>query len=121
MNIKNILFVVAGLISVTLGTIGIFLPILPTTPFLLLAAGCFSAGSPKLESILIKNRYLGSYIENYRYKTGVPRKTKIQAILFLWCGLLVSMLIINTILVNCILIIIGILVTIHLSIIKTKV
>ncbi len=109
-----------GFISLSLGTVGIFLPVLPTTPFLLLAAGCFSAGSPKMEAMLMKNRYFGSYIENYRYKTGVPRKAKTHAVLFLWGGLVISMILIKTLVMTGILIIIGIGVTIHINRLKTK-
>ncbi len=120
MNIKNILLAAVGIISLSLGAVGIFLPVLPTTPFLLLAAGCFSAGSPRLEAMLMRNRYFGSYIENYRHKTGVPYKAKIRALLFLWIGLIISMILIKSLILSGILITIGILVTVHISKLKTK-
>jgi len=120
MNIKNFILMTIGLISLSLGAVGTFLPILPTTPFVLLSAGCFSISSPKLSTMLMKSKYFGSYIDNYRYHTGVPRKNKIQAILFLWIGLTVSMIINKTPLMIGILLIIGIGVTIHLTTIKTK-
>jgi uncharacterized membrane protein YbaN (DUF454 family) len=103
-----------------LGAVGIFLPVLPTTPFVLLSAGCFSISSPKLADSLMKSKYFGSYIENYRYKTGVPRSAKIRAIVFLWTGLFISMLLIKKVMIIGILIIIGTLVTIHLSKLKTR-
>lgn len=120
MNIKNIILMTVGLISLLLGAIGIFLPILPTTPFVLLSAGCFSISSPRLSAMLMKSKYFGSYIENYRYKTGVPLKVKRRAIIFLWIGLSISMSLIKTPLVISILIIVGICVTTHLSTLKTR-
>ncbi len=120
MNIKNILLTIVGFLSLSLGTAGIFLPVLPTTPFFLLAAGCFSAGSPRMEAILMRNRYFGSYIENYRHKTGVPRIVKIRAIFFLWTGLIISMVLIKTLFLTVLLTFIGICVTIHIGKLKTR-
>lgn len=120
MNLKKIVLTMIGLISLLLGAVGIFLPILPTTPFVLLSAGCFSASSPKLSAMLIKSKYFGCYIENYRYKTGVPLASKIRAILFLWISLIVSMIIIKTPFMIGILIVVGTCVTIHLGTLKTK-
>ena len=80
---KGLLFI-GGTFCLTLGIIGIFLPLLPTTPFLLLAAGCYMRSSDKFYNLLIHNKYLGSYIENYRSGKGIPLKTKIFAIVMLW-------------------------------------
>ncbi|MDF2587520.1 MAG: hypothetical protein K0S41_1361 [Anaerocolumna sp.] len=120
MRLKNIVLIIIGIFSLSLGAVGIFLPVLPTTPFVLLSAGCFSISSPKLADSLMKSKYFGSYIENYRYKTGVPRSAKIRAIVFLWTGLFISMLLIKKVMIIGILIIIGTLVTIHLSKLKTR-
>lgn len=120
MRLKNIVLIIIGIFSLSLGAVGIFLPVLPTTPFVLLSAGCFSISSPKLADNLMKSKYFGSYIENYRYKTGVPRKAKIRAIVFLWAGLFISMLLIKKVMIIGILILIGTLVTIHLSKLKTR-
>src|SRR3989339_418818 len=79
----KILLITAGTVSVGLGILGIFLPLLPTTPFLLLAAVCYSKGSERLYNWLLKNRYFGSYIKNYREKKGIPLRAKITAIVFL--------------------------------------
>jgi len=75
--------ITAGTVSVGLGILGIFLPLLPTTPFLLLSAVCYSKGSEKLYNWLLDNRYFGSYIKNYREKKGIPLRAKITAIVFL--------------------------------------
>lgn len=70
--------------------------------------------------MLLKNKYFGSYIENYRYKTGVPYHVKIRAITFLWVGLIASMIIISKALVIGILVIVGISVTLHILLLRTK-
>jgi uncharacterized membrane protein YbaN (DUF454 family) len=119
-NLKNIILITIGLLSLVLGMIGIFLPLLPTTPFVLLSAGCFSIGSPRLSEKLTRSKIFGSYLENYRYKTGVPRKAKVRAIVFLWVGLTVSMIIIKTPIIIGLLFVIGILVTIHLACLRVR-
>ena len=118
--IKNLVFTVLGIILLVLGAIGIALPVMPTTPFVLLAAICFSAGNKKFENWLRRNRYFGPYIENYRTGQGVGRAHKIISIVFVWTGLSISIAVVQTLWVTIMLIIIGICVTIHLLMIKTK-
>lgn len=120
MKLKKMLLISVGLIALLLGTIGIILPILPTTPFVLLAAGCFSLSSPGLTQMLRRNQYLGSYIDNYMNKTGVPKRVKIRAIIFLWVGLAISIWLIGKWIMTIVLIIIGSGVTIHLVKMKSK-
>ena len=60
-----------------LGIAGIFLPLLPTTPFLLLAAACYVRSSPRLYRWLMNHRWTGEYIRDYREKRGLPLRTKI--------------------------------------------
>jgi hypothetical protein len=71
---------VAGTLLVGLAVLGIFLPLLPTTPFLLLAAVCYARSSPKLYNWLLNNKYFGNYIRNYREGKGIPLKAKIISI-----------------------------------------
>ena len=73
-----------GIISVGLGTAGIFLPLLPTTPFLLLAAACFIRSSDRLYQWLIHNRWFGSYIRNYQEHQALPLRAKVTALILLW-------------------------------------
>jgi uncharacterized membrane protein YbaN (DUF454 family) len=73
-----------GIISVGLGTAGIFLPLLPTTPFLLLAAACFIRSSDRLYQWLIHNRWFGSYIRNYQEHRALPLRAKVTALILLW-------------------------------------
>jgi uncharacterized membrane protein YbaN (DUF454 family) len=84
------LLIIAGTLSLSFGIIGIFLPILPTTPFLLLAAACYMRGSEHLHKWLLENRWFGEYIRNYRAGRGIPMRTKAIAIAFLWAAILYS-------------------------------
>jgi len=85
--VKKTLFITIGIISVVFGTIGIVTPILPTTPFLLLAAYLFAKSSPKMHELLLKNKVFGQYLSNYFENKPIPVKQKIYSILFLWLGL----------------------------------
>jgi hypothetical protein len=111
---------VLGFIALGLGAIGIFMPLLPTTPFVLLAAICFSYSSPKFYEWIRRSPYFGVYVENYYTKQGVPMSIKIKSIIFLWGGLALSMILIQSFWVYIVLFIVGIGVTTHLLLIKTK-
>ncbi len=74
------LLIAAGWFFVALGVIGIFLPVMPTTIFLLIAASLFAKSSEKFYNALINNKYLGSYIRNYREHKGMTLRSKITAI-----------------------------------------
>jgi hypothetical protein len=89
-RVKKALLVSAGTICLALGAIGIVLPILPTTPFLLLAAACYLRSSERLHKWLLNNRWCGEYIKNYQQGKGVPLKTKIAALTILWVTILYS-------------------------------
>ena len=78
------LFFGAGTVSLALGTIGIVLPILPTTPLLLLALACYCRSSKRMTKWVLNNKYFGSYIRRYKEGKGIPIKTKIIAIATLW-------------------------------------
>ena len=84
------LLIVAGTFSLALGAIGVFLPILPTTPFLLLSAACYMRSSQRMHKWLLENRWFGEYIRNYKEGRGIPFKTKIVALTFLWAGIIYS-------------------------------
>jgi len=114
------LLIIAGTIFLGFGVIGIFLPILPTTPFLLLAAACYARSSQRFYNWLMKNRWFGSYIKNYREGRGIPLKLKILTISLLWITILISIYFyINDFSIEIILILIAIGVTIHIITIKT--
>jgi uncharacterized membrane protein YbaN (DUF454 family) len=84
------LLLAAGTVCLVLGAIGIFLPILPTTPFLLLSAACYFRSSERMYNWLLGNRWFGKYIKNYREGKGIPLKTKVLAVAVLWAGILYS-------------------------------
>ena len=119
-RLRRGILVSLGTISLALGIIGIFIPILPTTPFLLLAAGCYAKGSKRFYQWLMKNRWLGSYIRNYQEGRGIPLKVKIATILLLWSTMAVSIvMIVSNNYIKLILFVIGLCVTIHIITIKT--
>jgi len=116
----NRLWVGLGTFFVALGTIGIFLPLLPTTPFLLLAAGCYAGGSKKFYNWFLNNRWFGEYIRNYREKKGIPLKIKILSISFLWATIGYSIVfLVDILLIRVILAFIAIAVTIHIIRLRT--
>lgn len=119
-KIVNGSLVCIGTCSLVLGLIGIVLPLLPTTPFLLLSAGCYMRGSKKFYHWLINNKWIGSYIKNYQEGHGIPLNGKIISILTLWITILISaFLIISNILIQSLLLIIAIGVTIHIVTMRT--
>ena len=80
----RIFFLVAGTIFLGLGIAGIVLPLVPTTPFLLLAAGCYLRGSLRFYNWLLGTRWLGSYIRNYLEGKGISMAAKVFSISLLW-------------------------------------
>lgn len=87
MALKRIILSICGSLSVALGVLGIVLPLLPTTPFLLLAAACYVRSSDRLYHWLITNKHFGPYIKNYRAGKGIPLKAKVIAVVALWVSL----------------------------------
>lgn len=79
-----------GWLSVALGVLGIFLPVLPTTPFLLLAAACFARSSPRFYHWLVEHPRLGPWIRDYLDGNGIPLKAKVYAIGLMWLSIGVS-------------------------------
>lgn len=106
--------------AVGLGAIGVALPVLPTTPFIILAAICFSGSSPRMYIWLSESRYFGEFITNYREGSGVSRRTKVISLFFLWTLLLVSMYF-SGIIVAMILAIVGVCVTAHILLLKGRI
>lgn len=80
----RILLTTAGTLCVGLGILGILVPVLPTTPFLLLAAACYARSSQRLYGWLLNNKWFGNYVRCYLQKKGVPLKVKVLTITLLW-------------------------------------
>jgi|SRR5690606_30643127 len=81
------LLLVVGWLSVVLGVIGIFVPVLPTTPFLLLAAACFVRSSRRFYLWLVNHRHLGPWIRDYLEGNGIPLKGKVYALGLMWLSI----------------------------------
>ncbi len=114
------LLIVCGTLCVVLGVVGIFLPILPTTPFLLLAAACYARSSDRLYQWLLNNRFFGEYIKNYREGRGLPLRLKILTILTLWLVVgFTTIFVVSALWVRIVLALIMASVTTHLVAIKT--
>jgi len=112
--------IIAGTFFVGLGVLGIFLPLLPTTPFLLLAAVCYARSSKRFYNWLLNNKWFGNYVKNYQEKKGVPLKVKILSISLLWITIMFSTVFtVHILFIRIILILIAIGVTIHILSIRT--
>ena len=84
----KILYTVLGSLSLALGILGIFLPVLPTTPFLLLSAAMYMRGSQRLYDWLMAHKHLGPYIKNFREHRALPLRVKTVSVSMVWATLL---------------------------------
>ena len=89
-KVVRVFWFTLGTISLVFGAIGIVLPILPTTPFLLASAACYYKSSPRMHKWLLNNKWFGEYIKNYTEGRGIPKRTKIIALTVLWVTIIVS-------------------------------
>ncbi len=120
-RLVRIILIISGSIFVGLGMIGIVVPLLPTTPFLLLAAACYIRSSKKCYNWLLRNKRFGPYITNYLEGKGLPLKIKLYAIFMMWIMILLSAIfLVENPFIRIILIIIAFLVSIYLMTIKTN-
>lgn len=87
----KILFIITGVFSLMVGFVGIFLPILPTVPFLLLSATLFSKSSPRMYNWLMYHKIFGKYIRNYRDEKSIPLSMKLLGISMLWGSILLTL------------------------------
>jgi len=111
--------VILGTCFLGLGIVGVFLPLLPTTPFLLLAAACYARGSKRFYDWLLNNRWFGSYIKNYREGRGISLKLKVITLALLWGTITYSaFFVVDALYWRIILLVIAVGVTIH--ILKTR-
>ncbi|HEX2147398.1 MAG TPA: YbaN family protein [Pseudorhizobium sp.] len=77
------IYLILGWLFVTIGVIGVFLPVLPTTPFLILAVACFASSSPRLEAWLLNHPKFGKPLRDWREKGAIPRKGKVAAVVMM--------------------------------------
>jgi uncharacterized protein len=116
---KRIFYFVMGVICVIMGIIGIFLPVWPTTIFIIIAAWFFVRSSEKYYLMLIRNRMFGKMIRNYREFRGIESRARIKSLVLLWLTLGISFYLVDTLWVRLLLICVGIGVTWHLYALKT--
>ena len=114
------LLVIAGTLFTGLGFVGIFVPLLPTTPFLLLAAICYARSSQRLYGWLLNNKLFGYYIRSYLERKGVPLKVKVLSLTVLWITIGSSAIfVVQDIVIRLILGLIAVGVSIHILRIRT--
>ncbi len=90
------LLITLGFVFVGLAVLGIFLPVLPTTPLLLLALACFAKSSEKLHEWLLTNKTFGPFIRQWHETRSMPRKAKIYAMVAIFIGWGISVLSVDT-------------------------
>ncbi|HLF84509.1 MAG TPA: YbaN family protein [Blastocatellia bacterium] len=117
--LSKVVFNILGTMFLMVGVLGAILPLLPATPFLLLASACYVRGSTTLHNWLMSHKYLASYITNIRNKRGMPVKAKIITIAVLWISLLFSIDRVDSLLLDSTLIVVGIGVTTLILKLKT--
>lgn len=110
----KILFFILGTLSLLLGAIGIFLPVLPTTPLLLLASFFFIRSSERIYKWLLNHKVFGSYIKNYMEDRSIRRKDRMMAMIFLWITLTISILLVENLIVKIVLLVTGLLVSVYI-------
>jgi uncharacterized membrane protein YbaN (DUF454 family) len=113
-------WIIGGSVCLSLGILGIFLPILPTTPFLLLAAYCYGRGSDRFYNWLLNRSWFGSYIRNYQEGRGIPLNQKLLTFVLLWLTIGFTIgFVATTWWLKALLLVVAVGVTIHVSKIKT--
>jgi len=118
-DIKRLLFVILGTLFLGVGIVGIFIPLLPTTPFLLLATSFYARGSEKFYNWLLNSRILGAYIRHYIDGKGMPLRVKLFTIALLWTAISFSAAFaVDELVVRLILVLVAIGVSVHIALIK---
>ncbi len=114
-KLKKAILVILGTFFLLLGIIGIILPVLPTTPFLILAAACYLRGSDRMYQWMMNNRYFGDLIRNYMERRGIKPRQKTYAIFMLWFLMLITLVyFVQQFYLRLILVIVAVAVTVHL-------
>jgi uncharacterized membrane protein YbaN (DUF454 family) len=109
-----------GVLATAVGLIGVVVPLLPTTPFLLLAAACFVRSSDTMYGRLTSNRLFGGFIRDYREQRGVSARAKIMALVLLWCVIgYTALTAVDAAWLRVLLVAIAVTVTIHLLRLRT--
>jgi len=116
----KLILVVSGTIFTALGVIGIIIPLLPTTPFLLLAAACYARSSRRFHHWLFHNRLFGGYVRNYLEQSAMSLRSKILALILLWATIMGAVFyVLDALWLRILLMAIAAGVTVHLLLLKT--
>lgn len=118
-HVKRLLYFVLGSIALVAGLVGIVVPILPTTPLLLMAAACFLKSSRRMYVWLMSHKQLGPLLYQYSITKAIPLRTKRRAILLVWIGIAISIVLIGRWQVALLLLSVAIGVTLHIAYFKT--
>ena len=118
-SIKKCVYIIVGSLSLILGIVGVFIPVLPTTPFLLLASFFYLRSSERMYNWLMNHKIFGAYIYSYLTYKAIPKKTKVGTMVFLWSTLIVSMILVSSLHIRIFLLAVGVAVTAHLLMLKT--
>ena len=116
----RLFLIIAGGISLGLGILGMFLPVIPTTPFLLLTAWCWLKGSPRLHQWLMSHPRLGPYIKDFQENRQIPLRVKTVSIATLWLTITASIILVHPLWLRILLTAIAIGVTIHILSFPTR-
>ena len=119
-NLKKKLYITFGFLAVALAIVGVFIPGLPTVPFLLVALFCFERSSKKYHDMIMNNKYFGPVLQDYYSGKGLTFSVKIKAILFLSCGMIFSIYKIQNLHARIGLALVWLGVAIHIILLKTK-
>lgn len=119
-TVKRVLLIIVGTAAVIVGMIGIFLPLLPTTPLLLLAAACYAASSERFYSWLMANRLFGAHLKNYREGRGMSARVKMGTLSLMWASMGLSIyFFVESLPIKLLLLGIAAAVSVHVLMIKT--
>lgn len=118
-SLKKYVYITMGSLSLIFGIAGVFIPVLPTTPFLLLASFFYLRSSERMYNWLMNHKIFGAYIYSYLTYKAIPKKTKVGTIVFLWSTLSVSMILVSSLHIRIFLLAVGVAVTAHLLMLKT--
>ena len=94
-SVKKHLLIIAGWLSLVIGIIGAFLPLIPTVPLVLLSAACFARSSPRFHAWLINHPKFGPIIEQYKQGQGIPKSVKIRIIVLMALSMGLSAYLVN--------------------------
>jgi uncharacterized membrane protein YbaN (DUF454 family) len=119
--LRRALFLVSGFLFLTLGVIGVVVPVLPTTPFLILAALCFARSSVRCYRWLLTNRVFGRYLDDYLCGRGVSRRVKAGVLVFLWAVITLSAVVfVDRLWLRVLLFVVAAGVTVHVVLLKGR-